>query len=83
MINFKGPWEEDRSAVRKLCMAMASESSEQSEQKAPQPEGADHELEDAARDEHEYVQERLREELGREPTDEEMNEWLRQHTEGY
>ncbi|MDQ1522886.1 MAG: hypothetical protein QOE47_810, partial [Pyrinomonadaceae bacterium] len=26
---------------------------------------------------------RLRDELGREPTDEELNEWLREHTEGY
>jgi hypothetical protein len=40
-------------------------------------------LEDAARSEREYVRQRLREELGREPTDEELDEWLRQHTEGY
>jgi hypothetical protein len=25
----------------------------------------------------------LRQELGREPTEEELDEWLRQHTEGY
>lgn len=25
----------------------------------------------------------LRDELGREPTEEELDEWLRQHTEGY
>lgn len=40
-------------------------------------------LEDAARGEREYVRGRLREELGREPSEEEMDEWLREHTEGY
>ncbi len=41
------------------------------------------ELEGVAATEHAYLHERLREELGREPTEEELNEWLRQHTEGY
>jgi hypothetical protein len=40
-------------------------------------------LDDAARNEREYVGQRLREELKREPTEEEVDEWLRQHTEGY
>jgi hypothetical protein len=40
-------------------------------------------LEDAARSEREYVSRRLREELGREPTEQELDDWLRQHTEGY
>ena len=40
-------------------------------------------LGDAARAEHEFLHERLRQELGREPTEEELDEWLRQHTEGY
>ena len=40
-------------------------------------------LDDAARDEKEYVRGRLRGELGREPSEEELSEWLRQHTEGY
>ena len=40
-------------------------------------------LEDAARDEREVAARRLREELSRDPTDEEIDEWLRQHTEGY
>lgn len=40
-------------------------------------------LADAARDEREVARERLREELNRDPTDEEINEWLRHHTEGY
>ena len=39
--------------------------------------------EDVAQTEHEYLHQRLREELGREPTEEELDEWLRQHTEGY
>ncbi len=41
------------------------------------------ELEDVAETEHKYLRERLHEELAREPTEEELNEWLRQHTEGY
>ena len=40
-------------------------------------------LEDAARGEREYLRGRVREELGREPSEEEMDEWLREHTEGY
>ena len=40
-------------------------------------------LGEVAENEHEYLHQRLRDELGREPTEEEMNEWLRQHTEGY
>lgn len=48
-----------------------------------EPSESEPELEDAARSERDYVRERLRQELGREPTDEELDEWLRQHTEGY
>ena len=44
---------------------------------------ADASLEDAARGEQEYLRKRLRDELQREPTEEEMSEWLREHTEGY
>ena len=40
-------------------------------------------LEDVAATEHEYLHERLRQDLGREPTEAELDEWLRQHTEGY
>lgn len=40
-------------------------------------------LEDAARSEREYVRRRLRQEWEREPTEEELDEWLRRHTEGY
>lgn len=41
------------------------------------------ELSEIAEKEHKYLHQRLREELGREPTEDELNEWLRQHTEGY
>jgi hypothetical protein len=40
-------------------------------------------LEDVAKTEHNYLHQRLRADLGREPTEEELDEWLRQHTEGY
>lgn len=45
--------------------------------------GDDATLEDAAEREREYLRQRLREELQREPTEDEINEWLREHTEGY
>ncbi|HWT01414.1 MAG TPA: hypothetical protein VN256_14290 [Pyrinomonadaceae bacterium] len=55
-----------------------------SEEGAGGPEDdADAPLDDAARGEREYVRRRLREELQREPTEGELDEWLRQHTEGY
>ncbi len=40
-------------------------------------------LADAGKAEEDFVRERLREELGREPTEEELDEWLREHTESY
>ena len=40
-------------------------------------------LDDAARDSKDYARQRLRDELGREPADEEIDEWLRDHTESY
>ena len=40
-------------------------------------------LADAARDEREVAASRLRDELNRDPTDAEIDEWLRHHTEGY
>ncbi len=45
--------------------------------------GAEGQLADAARAERDYVRERLAAELRREPTEEELDEWLREHTEGY
>ncbi len=52
-------------------------------QGAPAGPQSDDSLEDAARGEREYVRERLRGELDRDPTEEEVNDWLRKHTEGY
>ena len=52
------------------------------EEEAPQTD-EDDTLEDAVQAERDYVRERLREELKREPTAAEVDEWLRQHTEGY
>jgi DNA-directed RNA polymerase specialized sigma subunit len=40
-------------------------------------------LADAAREEREVAARRLRDELNRDPTDAEIDEWLQQHTEGY
>jgi hypothetical protein len=40
-------------------------------------------LDEAVREEREYVRGRLRDELQREPTEEEVDDWLRQHTEAY
>lgn len=40
-------------------------------------------LADAARDEREVAAQRLREELSRDATEAEIDEWLRRHTEGY
>ena len=45
--------------------------------------GRDDSLEGAARDERRYARASLRRELGRDPTEEEVNEWLRRQTEGY
>ena len=63
--------------------AAASEASADHAEDAPDGDDADAGLEDAARNEHEYLRRRLRDELKREPTEEELNEWLRQHTEGH
>jgi hypothetical protein len=49
----------------------------------PSPEREDQSLEEAAQHEREYLRGRLRDELKREPSAEELNEWLRRHTEGY
>ena len=54
-----------------------------SEEAGGPDDAGDEPLDDAARDEREYVRRRLREELQREPTESELDEWLRQHTEGY
>ena len=40
-------------------------------------------LSDAVNGEQDFLRTRLTEELGREPTQEELDEWLREHTESY
>ena len=40
-------------------------------------------LSDVASEEEDFVRDRLSSELGRQPTQEEVDEWLREHTEGY
>ena len=62
---------------------MTSKLSDVASEEVTEPDDADAPLDDAARSERDYVRQRLREELKREPTEHELDEWLRQHTEGY
>ena len=48
----------------------------------PAENGGD-DLTEAGKEEQEYVRKRLSDELGREPSKDEIDEWLRQHTESY
>ena len=50
-------------------------SSESDEKKA--------DLSSVANEEENFVRERISSELGRQPTQEEVDEWLREHTESY
>ena len=50
---------------------------------SPEPADGAATLEDIARAEQDFLRQRLREELNREPTEEELSEWQREHTEGY
>ena len=59
----------------------AFSASSSSEDETPAEE--DDALGEAAENERDYVRQRLRDELGREPSEEEIDEWLRRHTEGY
>lgn len=70
-----GNYRFSRNTVTKLSIASSDEATE--------PDDLDTPLDDAAQSEREYVRQRLREELKREPTESELDEWLRQHTEGY
>ena len=66
-------------------MTDAQEPSHDGETQGQRGDGAseDDSLEGAARGEREYARERLRAELGRAPSEDEVNEWLREQTEGY
>jgi hypothetical protein len=45
--------------------------------------GGDDSLQSLAREQRDYARERLSRELGRDPTEDEVDEWLRRQTEGY
>lgn len=47
------------------------------------PSEASNDLASIAGDERDFVRETLRAELGRDPSEEELNDWLREHTESY
>jgi hypothetical protein len=49
----------------------------------PKPKEEKPDLSSVASDEQDFVRERLSSELGRPPTQEEVDEWLREHTESY
>jgi hypothetical protein len=69
---------------RSAEFADSSDEKSSSQMNVPADENSnDNSLEDAVRDEHEYLRKRLRDELQRDPTEAELDEWLRQHTEGY
>ncbi len=54
-----------------------------SRQTSPDEDTTDNGLAETFEKEREYMRERLRGELKREPTEKELDEWLQQHTEGY
>ena len=70
----------ETSLANREIQVMTLEDEQDPEKGNPQTEGK---LEDVAESEREYLHQRLREDLGREPTEAELDEWLRQHTEGY
>jgi len=45
--------------------------------------GGDDSLQQLAREQRDYARDALSRELGREPADEEIDDWLRRQTEGY
>lgn len=45
--------------------------------------GGDDSLQDLAREQQDLARERLSGELGRDPTEDEIDDWLRRQTEGY
>ncbi|HEV7472461.1 MAG TPA: hypothetical protein VGN90_00325 [Pyrinomonadaceae bacterium] len=75
---------EDASLVIETSLATAEvQVMALNEEENTEGKSGDDRLEDVAQNEHEYLHQRLREELGREPTETELDDWLRQHTEGY
>ncbi len=45
--------------------------------------GGDDSLQDLAREQRDLARERMTQELGRDPTEDEIDDWLRRQTEGY
>jgi len=83
MINLTGQAVDGYHLAGMMRITSAADSDDTSGRGTTEGESSDPELEEVAREEHEYVRRRLREELKREPTEEEMDEWLRQQTEGH
>ncbi|HVG34375.1 MAG TPA: hypothetical protein VM911_14995 [Pyrinomonadaceae bacterium] len=83
MLNITGQGNDRYGVAERLCAIWTAASHASSEEGTARGDDPDAGLEDVARHEREYVRRRLREELKREPTDEEMDEWLRQQTEGH
>ena len=81
------PLQEKAISVSKLMAdtpyEMAARQSFFSSEESSEPEQGNNSLDEAAKMEREYVRRRLRDEMGREPSEEEVDEWLRRHTEGY
>jgi hypothetical protein len=73
----------DGSGIYRVSSKTATKCFNASPEETTEPDEHETQLDDAAQSEREYVRQRLREELGREPTESELDEWLRQHTEGY
>jgi hypothetical protein len=69
--------------IYQISCNTATKRFDDSSEEETEPDDLETSLDDAAQSEREYVRERLREELKREPTELELDEWLRQHTEGY
>lgn len=83
MTNITGQGFDEYSLAGMMRGISAAGSDAPSTEGTPEGESSEPELEEVAREEHEYVRRRLREELKREPTEEEMDDWLRQQTEGH
>jgi hypothetical protein len=83
MININCRDEGWSGAACRIGDMIAVDSGDPSAEGEPPDENVRPELEEIARTEREYVRRRLREELKREPMEEEMDEWLRQQTEGH
>lgn len=67
----------------KIDELLVDEESENSAESSSKPEGNDSSLEALVNQEQSLARDRLRAELGREPTPEEVDKWLSEQTEGH